>query len=198
MGLEVVTPVSTEPITLDIARRHLRLDVSGTPPAHPDDAYLEGVTIPAARATLEDYTGRALAPATYRLLLDAFPDGAIELPRPPLVSIQSVVYADPDGVDRVLAPTEYAVDTGQQLAWLLPAVDSAWPATLDAANVVQITYIAGYERANVPPPLMSAMLLMLTNLYDHRGSLVIGTISSELPQSVASLAWAYRVRKGMA
>lgn len=197
MGLELVSPATSEPITLDIARRHLRLDVDGSG-THPDDDYISSVLLPAARQAVENYTGRALAPCTYRMLLDAFPDGGIELPMPPLIGVAHVEYVDTSGAVQEIDAADYVVDTGQQLPWVLPVYGQGWPATLDAANVVTVVYNTGYSPTALPRLLMSAMMLMLTNLYDHRGSLVVGTISSELPQSVASLAWAYRVRKGMA
>jgi hypothetical protein len=55
-----------EPISLELARLHLRLTPDeDSPPTHPDDAWLEEIGIPAAREYCEGFLGYSLADSYY-------------------------------------------------------------------------------------------------------------------------------------
>lgn len=73
--LIVGEPPATEPVTLDEARQHLRLDTSGNPPSHPDDALVLG-WITAAREFVEQETGLTLVTAAVTDLRDSFEGSA--------------------------------------------------------------------------------------------------------------------------
>jgi hypothetical protein len=63
--------VGEEPVTLDEARQHLRLDVGGSPPSHPDDGLIvEWIT--AARQFVEQETGLTLVTASVTDVRDSF------------------------------------------------------------------------------------------------------------------------------
>lgn len=66
LSLAIVTPPTTEPLTLQEARDHLRVDSTES------DALIGGY-LSAARAKAESYQRRQLMPATLRLSLDHFP-----------------------------------------------------------------------------------------------------------------------------
>jgi uncharacterized phiE125 gp8 family phage protein len=192
---EIIIDAIEEPISLELARLHLRLDAFGDPPAHPDDPWLEQVGIPDARRSAEDFTGLSLAPKTYRLSLDAFPDGAIQLARPPLVRVEAIEYVDEQGIERTLSPAAYYLDTSQQMPWVMPAYGSNWPATALTANAVRVTYESG--AATVQGPVKSAILLILGHLYRNREA-VTDKQAAELPMGVQWLLRPSRVRLGMA
>jgi len=98
--------VATEPITLAMARLHLRLDTEGSPPSHPDDTLVEALIV-AAREAAEGYTGLAIAYQSYTLALDEFPDAAIVLGKWPINSIASITYKDADNATQTLSSTNY-------------------------------------------------------------------------------------------
>lgn len=58
-----------------------------------------------------------------------------------------------------------------------------------------MTYTAGYgdDAADVPGPITSAVKLIIGSLYEHRESVVVGTIATPMPQSSEWLLFPYRV-----
>ena len=66
----------------------------------PDDDALITALIVTARQQAEHRTGRALVSQQWRQGLDQFPDDSLELPKPKLVSVQSVTYLDSNGTRR--------------------------------------------------------------------------------------------------
>ena len=81
----------------------------------------------------------------------------------------------------------------------MPAVGLAWPSSRCDAESVRFRFTAGHaidgEADSLPAPIKAAVLLMIGDLYEHRETVVIGTISSRIPVSTAveSLLSTYRV-----
>lgn len=186
------TDAAAEPILWPEAQTHLRLDTND------DQALVEGLIV-TARMSVEEFTQRQLITATYTLKMDTFPssDCAIELPRPPLISLTSVAYLDASGVSQTLSSTtDYQSDLLSSPGRLLPAPGQVWPTTeYQRLNAVTIVYTAGYGAAgsSVPRPLKQAMLLLIGQWYEHRENIVVGTIATELPMAVKMLCSPYRV-----
>ncbi len=93
MALVLLTAPTEEPITLDEAKLHLRVEIDD------DDTLILGM-IKAAREYAEVVTHRRLITQTWRYYLDSWPEDKdyIEMPFPPLQSISSITYTDCDGV----------------------------------------------------------------------------------------------------
>lgn len=159
-----------EPLTLPEVLTHLRED------AGVQDAYLTAL-ISVAREACEDRTERTLIETPLLLTLDGFPE-VIELRRPPVLSVQSVSYIDPAGVQQTLDPADYLLDRVSEPGYLVPAPGKAWPETQDHINAVTVTYKAGYggAAADVPRPLRQWMLLAIGDMYAMRNA------SSEKPR----------------
>lgn len=167
----------TEALNLAEVKAHLRVD-------HNDEDALIELYISAARETAEARTGRAITVNTYRMALDCFPDSAIELDYPKLISVQSVKYFDEAGVQQTINSADYVLDTVSQPGWVNPAPGLTWPKTQeDRINAVEIEYTAGYTV--VPKPLKVWMLLAITDLYERRGR------SSERPAVPQEFADSY-------
>lgn len=207
---KVIVDATEEPITLVEARMHLRLDAEGSPAAHPEDALVTAL-ITAAREHAEKFTGRTIARKTLELALDSFPVSpgtsayllAMEIPAPPLLQLQSVIYTDADGEH---AFTGYQLDTYSEPPRLLPdASSSAWPITTSGqANSVRIRYLAGYtlpgdspDLAPLPKSIKQAMLLHIGHLYENRQAAGYAKLDV-LPMGVESLLRPYRVLLGLA
>lgn len=159
MGVKIVTPPATEPVTLAEAKLHLRVDTDD------DDAMITRL-ISAARAACEHELGRSVSPQTLLLTLDAFPSGAILLPRGPIISVDSVGYVDLEGVLQTIAGANYALDDTQVDAWLLPAYDYEWPDSREQANAVRVQYQAGMQE--IPEEVQQWILLCIGTLYANR------------------------------
>ena len=115
MALVLITEATGPCVTVEEIKQHLRLSTSDTS----EDALLNSMLM-AAQYEAENKTKRALMPETWELVLDSFPDGGIEIPRPPLSSNStdlSITYIDSSGSAVTLSATAYSVDSDSEPAW---------------------------------------------------------------------------------
>jgi uncharacterized phiE125 gp8 family phage protein len=187
MGLTLVTAPVLEPLSLDEAKLHCKVELSVTD----DDALISALML-AVRQAAESELRRALLTQTWRWTADGFPassDAVLHLPRPPLQSVSSVKYLDAAGVLQTLAASAYVVDTITQPGRLQLAVDQTWPTTQAVLNATQIDFVAGWtSAANVPAAIRVGMKLWIGTLYRNRES-VSPAVMSEIPDGVRRL-WA--------
>src|SRR5437588_11103900 len=138
MGITVITPPATEPVSLADAKAHLRVDT-------PDDDQLIQGYISTARMRVESATFLHLITQTLQLTQDRFPWAwpspaqmglwpywsgqsvwpAIEL-EPPVQSVTSVSYLDPSGNSQTLASSTYRLDSTNLPARLTPTLNNVW------------------------------------------------------------------------
>lgn len=192
--LKEITAPTSEPISMELARLHLRLDTSGSPPSHPDDQIVSSL-ITAARQSAEDYTGMKIASGTFEMRDDSF-GTEVNLGTWPVTAINSVSYVDLEGASHTLDASEYQLDMFSRPARLKPT------ATFPAANEITVEFEAGYtdgESPNnwpMPQTIQAAMLLMIGHLYDNRET-VSDTQSYERPMGSTYLLTPYRINLGM-
>lgn len=184
MPVAAVVQPQEEPVSLARAKAHLRVDHDAD-----DDLIMECIT--AAREHVEGITQRSLARRTWEWTAGRFPHGRVDLPFPPLVSVESVTYVDTAGVSRTMDPASYLVDVDRGDALRLAAGTYAWPDVRDGGPV-RVRYIAGYEPVSIPRALVAAILLVLGHLYFNRESVITGTIATELPLGVDALTARWR------
>ena len=192
MNLTIITPPPFEPVTLAQVYAHLRLDPEGSPMTHADDAMLLR-HIESARRHVEQMARRSLVQQSLRLSLATFPVSydawalgraprdtvrEVRLISPPLVAVDAVRYYDGDNALQTLDAANYYV-TDEQVPQLrfVPAFSA--PTLYDRPDAVRIDYRAGYAPegsppetqadyvANVPKPLLDAVLLGVQLLYDE-------------------------------
>lgn len=210
MSIAVITPPAFEPITLEAARLHCRVDVlPGSPTGHPDDPLILRA-IQAAREVAEEVTRRALVEQGLRMHLPRWPAACsagaarqratVDLLRPPLISVNSVTYFDEDNVLQTVAPANYFVEELEPVARLRFVTGYSWPTTYEREDAVRIDYTAGYLAAAspaitqeeisaaIPASIMAAMLLMIGDQYEHRETYVVGSTVSTIPAVDALLA----------
>ena len=186
MSLQLVTPPALEPVTLADAKAHLKVDTA-------DDDALIGTLITAARARAEWHTGRALIAQSWILWLDAFPDdGVIEVPLPPLKSVDSVTLFDAQNADTAVDTANYAVDTASQPGRIVFGCTYVPPANLRRRNAAAVAFDAGYGSAasDVPADIREAILEIVAGLYVNRGDGPDGE-----PLAAQALLAPYRVFK---
>jgi uncharacterized phiE125 gp8 family phage protein len=96
------------------------------------------------------------------------------LPFAPLISVDSIKYIDPAGVQQTMASSGYKVDDVSEPARIIPAFGQAWPTTRQEANAVEITFTCGYANAAaVPAGIKSWMLIRINTLYENREEVAI-------------------------
>ncbi len=192
--LTLVTAPETEPITLTEVRDQCLIPADVTD----QDAHISNILIPAVRDRAEAATGRRIITQTWDLVLDAFPDADyIEIPHPPLQSIESVKYRDATGTLQTWDASNYVVEAPAgprcRRGKLTLAFGVSWPSTYGQAGDVTIQFVCGYgdEASDVPALLKAAMLLDVATLYEHRENIVTGTIVAELPATARQIYRSY-------
>lgn len=169
--------------TLLELKNHLRIE-------HTDeDTYLEAL-ISSAIAQIENDTQRKFTETNLTLKLDGF-EPEIELPVVPVAGVVSVKYVDENEQIQQLQSSDWYLDTRPMKAILSPAYLTSWPRTSDIPESVEITYTVG--GGTMPTPIKQAALLLIGHWYANRETVVVGTITSQLPMAYQSIIQPYRV-----
>lgn len=198
-----ISDVTTEPLSLDEAREHLRIDPYGSPPEHPDDSYVRAL-ISTARAFCEEHTRRALATKTIDVVYDSWSDNGLVLPLSPVQTLVSVKYYDQDGALQTLATTVYGFDIYRRQIYL--KIGQTWPQLSSEPNPIIVTANVGYTNGQspdtypLPPPIKSAMKLIIGSLYENRQEDQLGSTRisfNSLPLGVYNLLQPYRMGIGL-
>lgn len=141
-------------------------------------------------------TGRALVTQTWDLTLDRFPSvssaslaaysgeraflggggsglSAIRIPKPPLASVTSVTYVDPNGALQTWSSTLYGVEVSSgdyaEPGRLFPVVGEIYPPTRTQPGAVTIRFVCGYGApAAVPALLKAGMKLLIGHWWVNR------------------------------
>ncbi|HEX4535233.1 MAG TPA: head-tail connector protein [Rhizomicrobium sp.] len=182
MPLQLITPPAIEPVTLDEAKAHLKVDTAA------DDALITSL-IAAARARAEWHMGRALITQSWTLWLDCWPD-VIEIPLPPLQAVTSITAYALNDAATVLDAATYQVDLASSRVAL--KANAAPPVNLRKLNAIAVAFTAGYgdEASDVPAPIREAILQMIAELYANRGD-----ANAEVSTSALALLAPYRMVK---
>lgn len=119
----------------------------------------------------------------------------IFLDHPPVVSVDSVVYIDPDGTEQTLPVNQYRLDKVTEPCRLVPAYGTTWPGARNDINVVRVTYTCGYGGPDaVPESIKRWMLMRIGALYENREEVATGRGVTMVPMPfVDSLLTPYRV-----
>jgi hypothetical protein len=208
-----VLEIGGDAISLAMAKAHRRIDTS-------DDDVLLAQLLRAATSHIEAITGKYLSTRIVTQTIDGFPGSgctgaggywvngypggyfvssppaisgqAIRLWRGPASSIVSIKYDDANGVEQTLS--SFRLVDGRN-AQLLPAYGAAWPVTAVGPGSVRLTYIAGYDPAELPSDLVQAALMMFAHLDANREAVAVSERSGsaiEVPFGVDMLTAPYR------
>lgn len=184
-GIVLVTGSVEEPITLEEAKVHCRVD----PDITEDDEYLRAL-IAAARDKIERDMDLSLVKQTWRLSFDRFPAWEIRIPRSPLIAVTTLKYYDTSGTLTTLSSSTYEVDTDSRPSRIQPAWGYSWPATRNRTSAVQVTFTAGFgtSAASVPAGLRQAVKLLVSHWYTYREPvLATGAVAASMPLSYDAL-----------
>lgn len=163
MSVQVLTSPALEPVTLAETKAFLQLDSD-----HEDD--LVAGLIQSAREIAENKTGIVLITRTLRQTFRRTPArGVFTLAKSPLVQITQVQYINAESVATLVDNSTYYVDLGQSR--LITLAGFPEPAFVHPAEALWIDYTAGFGPAttSVPASLRMAILLIVRELFEHRG-----------------------------
>jgi uncharacterized phiE125 gp8 family phage protein len=190
---QVATAPTTEPVTLNEVKRHLRIELTDS--AH--DLLLTDL-IKAARSRCEAFLNRRLVTQTLDFFVDAFPaTDFIELPGGRLASITSLKYTDSDDAETTWASTNYFASTTAEPGRLNLAYNISWPtATLKPRDAVVVRYVVGYgAAAAVPLGIRAGIMLSIGHLFHNRSDVIVqqGVTGIQVPQAAESAWWPHRI-----
>jgi uncharacterized phiE125 gp8 family phage protein len=182
---KVTTDPASEPITVDELKLFARIDSSY------EDTLLTAFIVTARQLT-EKFLRRALITQTITLEMDYWSSWVIELPRPPLISVTSIVYVNEDDTTTTYSSDNYYVRTNAEPGQLVIKNGSSVPINTDRYyGGYRITYTAGYgaSASDVPQAIRDAIKIWATELYEGR--------ATELapPAQAAALLMAYKPEK---
>ncbi len=189
-----LSPPATLPVSLAEAWAHLRLDPSGSPLAHPEDALIN-LQLAAATDHLDGWAGvlgRCMITQTWCAEFarpGEFGQFKIEMPVASIVSVEKLV----DGAYETVPPSDYALRQRDTEAFVRARL--SW-GRFDADEAAfRVTFTAGYgpDPADVPAPLRCAILLMLGELFENREAIVTGGTVQKIP-AFDTLIAPYRIR----
>lgn len=159
-------------------------------------ALVDGL-IEAATARLDGWAGilgRCLINQVWRVAACAWPaDGILRLPFPD-VSAATVTYLDTAGDELTVAGSAYGIHHDARGAFL--RLDSTFDAPAlasDSIDAIRVAFTAGYgaTASDVPAPIRTAILLMVSHWFHHREAVADDTLAP-LPVGVDALIAPYR------
>jgi uncharacterized phiE125 gp8 family phage protein len=190
--IEVVSAPAYEPISLALFKSWFRIDADDTN----HDTVLT-LLRQAMREDAENLTNRAFVSRQLRLTLDNWPlhhqyGAKIDLPFPPLISVESLKYIDSDGDLQTLDAADYVVYDQYEPGFIIPAWGESWPTIRALPNAVQVVFTAGYASGSpsdevsnqevLPAKLKLWMAAKANTLNEFREQILAGTLQ-QIPRN---------------
>lgn len=178
---------AVEPLTLAEARAWLRIDHEG------EDALIASL-ITAARATVEALTRRVLIAQSWRIVRDAWPaSGLLVAPVNPVTAVTGAHVLAADGSQVEVPLAALSLDAARLPA--LIRVDRAMapaPGRALAGIAIDVTAGHGAAAADIPPPLVEAVRIVLAHFHEHRD---VPGPSAAFPAHLDALVAPFRVTR---
>ena len=209
-GIKVVTDWTASAVATSDQKSFMRVDFS-------DDDSLIAELIKASQNVIQTYLNRAITTQTLELYLDRLPfyndlklqegiytapdieynSNYIVLPRPPVASVTHVKYFDDSDTESTFASSKYYVDLISEQARIVLRTGESWPTVTETrnANAYVVRYVAGYGGASdVPPPIVQAIKLLTTHLYENREAVTSLGVNT-IPYTIGALLQPYKVQR---
>ena len=175
----LVSAPAVEPVLLSDVKLFLKID------GNEEDSLLSSLMASSRRA-VEEYIKAALITQSWKLTMDRFPceedfrrderwsllerceQYAIQLPRQPIQSIESIKTTGRDGTQSTVAPETYTLD--QSNGRVLLNDGFSWPTDLRDFAAVEIVTLNGYgdDGGEVPEPINQAIVQYTCAMYCDR------------------------------
>ena len=178
------THTAPEIISLEKAKEHLRIEADFV-----DEDVLIQDYIQAAINAAENYIATSINEAKFEVHSDSFIN-FYDFKVTPVQAISSVKYLDEAGDLQTLEVGKYELLPVDQYTSRIRYTDLDTLPLLDdnSTKAVQIEVLTGYATGTVPKAIQSAVLLILTDLYENREDRV-----NNLPTRSQSLLRSYRI-----
>lgn len=173
MPLRIVTEPVVDVVTVSEMKNFLKLDDVSSD----EDDYIN-LCIMSARDWVEQYTKRGVIEVQREYIVDLTNKYFIELPRPPLKSIESVFVTDYTGVESPVSTTNFKLDKSIEpnLLYFSGA----------AGESARVLYTSGFASTALPGNIKLAVMTLAGARYDNR-------TSADIPPAVNQLLSGYRI-----
>jgi uncharacterized phiE125 gp8 family phage protein len=190
-SVSVTTAPSVEPVTAAEVKLFSKIDFS-------DDDTLLTIQIKSARQMVEKYLNKTLIDTTLKAYYTNY-NQRVWLPYGPHQSVTSVTRKRRNESTTLTVNTDYYLlgDTVKYLDLEPTGIINPPGLSRDEQALgwdLEVVFVAGYGAAStdIPQPIKEAILKTIETNYDMRGNLVVGLISSELPNTAKALINSYR------
>ena len=184
--LKRITSATVAPVSMADIKGHTRVDSAA------EDALLTKY-LKAAWWHGEMLTNRGFVAATWELPLTYFPvrRDYIELPMPPLQSVESFTYVDRDDATQTLTEgVDFYVDLDSEPGRVFPV--DAWPVDCrKRPGDVRVRYISGYplietddgDLPTTPEGIQNWLMVRVAGAYEQRENFLIGVNVAQMPRN---------------
>lgn len=186
MKAVLISAPATEPVSTADAQTHLR--ITG------EDSYISGL-VKAARQQVETYLNRALITQTWDIYFDQW-QHTLRLPYSPVASVTHVKYYDLEGSEQTLASNLYYFINSAEPAEIVKKYNVSYPdLEYGRPGAIVVRQVCGYGAtgASVPQPIIHAIKLLVTDMYEQRSNYIVGTNAQRIPGYLISLLHPYRL-----
>jgi uncharacterized phiE125 gp8 family phage protein len=184
--VRVTAPASV--IDLNTVRQHLR--INGT-----DEDALLAIYLKTAVGKLDGWNGvltRCICVQSWRSFAADFAGGTVALPFAGPVTLVSVDYLDPSGTSQTVPLAQCRVEETANGTVLFVNNADTFDVIHDRNDAVRITANYGWPAADVPGPILSAILLLVSHYYENRSAAAFGGGFGQLPMGVLDLIQPWR------
>jgi len=182
---QVSVDPEVEPITVDQVKDWGKIETTAE-----DDVIT--TLIVAIREVAEAWLGRALIEQRIVSTLDYWPDGPLQLPRPPLIAVVSIVTLDQDDTETTYDSDNYFVRTDVEPGQIHIKNGASPPINTNRYyGGFKITHRSGYgdEVTDVPQALKQGLIEWVLDALENR------QIDREPPNMALPILGRYKLRK---
>jgi uncharacterized phiE125 gp8 family phage protein len=186
MKAVLINVPSTEPVSTGDAQSHLRVT--------DEDLYIDEL-VKAAREQVERYLNRALIQQTWDVYFDHW-ENELRLPYSPVSAITHIKYYDLNGVLQTLDSSLYYFVKESDPACIVRKYNVTYPdLEYGRPSAIVVRQVCGYgdSPSDIPSPIVHAIKLVMTDMYEHRGTYVVGTSVSKMPKYITDLIHGYKL-----
>lgn len=191
MGLVLTGAPAAEPVLLEEAKAHLKID-------HDDEDVMLASLMLAARLQIEQALSLGLITQAWTYQMDGWPKGAIvNLPLSPLQAVTAVRVKNSSGASELIAGTNYVVDLVSKpprLVWNGNAGPQA-PGIVAGGIEIDLTVGFGASGASVPAPIKHAILMLTAHWYEHRDLYTGDAQCARIPAAINDLIQPFRTMR---
>ena len=185
LGLLTLTAAAEQPVTLDEARLHAKIDDDVT-----EDNDLIEEMIKAATLQAEQYTDTVFISRQLRATWDFNPCyRVLEVPQAPLLTVEKVFYVDESNTEQTFDASNYTVSitSDRRQGRILLNNSASWPTSKRPYSAIGVDYTCGFGAAAViPSDIKLAIKKSVNAMYENREP-----FASDLPETSKNLLCKY-------